>query len=104
MNEKAAEYGEDFAKFTLKKRRFLEHYAETGSISQASLHAGVSRVTHLNWRKKDRKFFAACEEALSIAIDLMETEARRRAVEAPSSRSTTAAGRSAPSDVTATRC
>ncbi len=57
----------------------MERYAETASIALASCHAGVSRRTHLNWRKKDRRFEAACQEALEIAIDEIEAEARRRA-------------------------
>ncbi len=79
MDEKAGEYVEDFSKFPLKKRRFLERYAETASITLASRHAGVSRRTHLNWRKKDRRFETASQEALEIAIDEIEAEARRRA-------------------------
>ncbi len=57
----------------------MERYAETASIALASCHAGVSRRTHLNWRKRDRRFEAACQEALEIAIDDIEAEARRRA-------------------------
>jgi hypothetical protein len=79
MDEKPTEFGEEFSKFPLKKRRFLERYAETASIAMASRHAGVSRRTHLNWRKKDRRFEAACHEALESAIDEIEAEARRRA-------------------------
>jgi hypothetical protein len=81
MDEKAGEYTEEFSKFPLKKRRFLERYAETGSVSMASQHAGVSRRTHLKWKAKAKSFYAAHEEALSMAIDTMEHEARRRAVE-----------------------
>ena len=79
IDEKSEEFAEEFSKFPLKKRRFLERYAETASIALASCHAGVSRRTHLNWRKRDRRFEAACQEALEIAIDEIEAEARRRA-------------------------
>ncbi|HXH86543.1 MAG TPA: hypothetical protein VNI35_06925 [Nitrospira sp.] len=58
----------------------MERFAQSGSITLASQHAGISRRTHLNWRK-EKRFAAAREEALSIAIDLMEGEARRRALE-----------------------
>jgi hypothetical protein len=80
MDEKPGEFAEEFSKFPLKKRRFLERYAETGSISMASQHAGVSRRTHLKWKAKDKAFCAAHEEALSIAVELMEHEARERAL------------------------
>jgi hypothetical protein len=67
-------YTEEFSKFSLNKRRFLERFAKTGSISTASSHAGVSRRMHLKWKAKDKLFFVAWEEALSIAIDLVEGE------------------------------
>lgn len=69
----------EFSKFPLKKRRFLEHFAECGCIGAASAHAGVSRRTHLNWKKTDRRFFVAFEEALCLAIESFEVEAARRA-------------------------
>ena len=78
MDTNSQQFAEEFSKFPLKKRRFLEQFAETASIALASRHAGVSRRTHLNWGKKDRRFEAACEEALEIAGDEIETEARRR--------------------------
>ncbi|WHZ16004.1 MAG: hypothetical protein OJF52_002852 [Nitrospira sp.] len=81
MNTKTQQFEAEFSKFPLKKRRFLERFAETGSISSASSHAGVSRRTHLKWKAKDKSFSVACEEALGIAIDSVEGEARRRAVE-----------------------
>ncbi len=77
---KPQQFTEEFSKFPLKKRRFLERFAETGSISTASSHAGVSRRTHLKWKAKDKSFSIAWEEALGIAVDLMEYEARRRAL------------------------
>ena len=76
---KDQEFSGEFAKFPLKKRRFLEGFAATGSISTASDHAGVSRRTHLTWRAKDKAFLAACEIALEIACELFEREAMRRA-------------------------
>lgn len=80
MDEKFKEFEAEFSKFPLKKRRFLECFAQTGSVNRASQHAGVSRRTHLKW-KKEKTFAAAHEEALSVAVDLMESEARRRGVE-----------------------
>jgi hypothetical protein len=63
----------------LKRRFFFEHYTKTGSVVAASLHAVISRHTHLNWRKTNRWFLAACEEALDMAIESLEREARRLA-------------------------
>lgn len=81
MDETSKDFEGEFSLFPLKKRRFLEGYAKTGSVGRASLHAGVSRRTHLTWKAKDRKFAVAHEEALTIAVDQMEQEARRRGVE-----------------------
>jgi hypothetical protein len=58
----------------------LEWFAKTGSVSLASQHAGVSRRTHLKWKAKDKTFAAAHEDALTIAVELMEHEARERAL------------------------
>jgi len=80
IDEKPGEFAEEFSKFPLKKRRVLERYAETGSISMASQHAGVSSWTHLKWKAKDRSFAAAHEDALTIAMDVVEHEARERAL------------------------
>lgn len=80
MDEKSRGFTEEFSKFSLKKQRLLEQFAETGSVSIASQHAGVSRWTHLKWKAKDRSFAAAHEEALTIAVELMEREARERAL------------------------
>lgn len=72
---------EEFAQFPLRKRRFLERFAETGSVSAASKHAGVTRNVHARWKAKNRAFSAAWDTAQGIAIDLVEGECRRRAVE-----------------------
>ena len=69
----------EFSKFPLKRRRFLERYAESGSIGLASAHAGVSRRTHLNWKKSDGKFAEAFGDAQESAVDGLEQEAMRRA-------------------------
>jgi hypothetical protein len=81
MDEKFKEFDAEFSKFPLKKRRFLECFAQTGSVNRASQHAGVSRRTHLNWRKTDRRFAAACEDALTMFIEEIEWEVHRRGVE-----------------------
>ena len=66
--------------FTAKKRAFLRAFRESGSITHAALAAKVSRRQHYNWLKDEQyvKFF---DDAKEEAADLLEEEARRRAVD-----------------------
>lgn len=75
---------------TPKKRRkktweaaFLDALAESGNVSKAAAAAGVTRTTVYALRNHpDAPDFAeAWEDALEEASDLLELEARRRAVE-----------------------
>lgn len=64
-----------------KKERFLEAYAELGTITHAAEAAGVDRRTHYRWLEDDETYkeaFLAAEEAVA---DLLEREALRRAIE-----------------------
>jgi hypothetical protein len=63
------------------KRTFLEAYAQTGNVSAAAKLAGVGRRTHYDWLENDEAYAAAFAEAADDAADLLEAEARRRAVE-----------------------
>lgn len=64
----------------VRKRRFLEAMAKVGTIHGASRETGIHRSVHYEWMK-DPEYAAAFAEAEEAAIDAMEAEARRRAVE-----------------------
>lgn len=60
---------------------FLAALSECGITSHAAEVAGINRLTVWRRRKDDPEFAAACEEAIEMAADKLEAEARRRAVE-----------------------
>lgn len=59
----------------------LREFAATGNVSQACLAAGLSRRTLLQRRKLDSDFAMLWDAAREIAVDGLEQEARRRAVD-----------------------
>ena len=61
----------------MRQGRFLQALANTGSVTAVN----TSRTRVYELRKVDPAFAAAWEEAEEIAIDRLEDEARRRAVE-----------------------
>lgn len=64
-----------------KKRAFLSALSTCGNISEAARIAEVDRTSHYEWLKTDEVYKAAAEDAIETACDLLEQEARRRAVE-----------------------
>lgn len=64
-----------------KRAAFLAAYAETATIRYAAEAAGVDRVQHYRWLALDPEYKAAFEAAGQQAIERMEREALRRAVE-----------------------
>jgi hypothetical protein len=66
---------------TARRERFLEALANTGNVTAATAAAGTSRTRVYELRKADPAFASAWEEAEEIAIDKLEEEARRRAVD-----------------------
>lgn len=60
---------------------FLAHLAESGILTDAAAAAGVDRTTPWRRRQADPEFAAACDEAIDIAADKLEREARRRAID-----------------------
>lgn len=70
-----------------KQREFISHLMESGNVSESSDKAGTSRskvYKYKNERDKDGnlmhvEFSQAWDEAIEIAIDALEAEARRRA-------------------------
>lgn len=64
------------------KQAFLDALANTGVVKTAITVSGVrSYSTCKRWRDTDPVFAEAYDEALEAAADLLEQEARRRAVE-----------------------
>lgn len=63
------------------KPDFLASLAENGNITLAAREAGVSRQAAYNAKEADESFAAAWVEAEEIAADLLEEEARKRAVD-----------------------
>lgn len=64
-----------------QKRAFLAAFAVTGIISRAAAASGVPRQRHPEWMKDDQEYAAMFAEAQEIAIEQLEIEARRRAME-----------------------
>ncbi|MDA5194934.1 hypothetical protein [Govanella unica] len=68
--------------WTLPKRRaFLKALRQTGTVTVAAEKAGVSRGQAYQFRKKDKTFRQAWDDALQAALDELETELRRRAMQ-----------------------
>jgi len=63
------------------KRRFVTHLATCGNISESARVAKIESGTLYRWRSQDMEFAEAWERALEAAVDAMEAEARRRAVQ-----------------------
>ncbi len=61
------------------KPRFVDNLRETGNVSAAARHAGVSRQTVYKERGASEQFREAWDDAMEEAMDLLEAEARRRA-------------------------
>lgn len=64
-----------------RKKRFLLALAETGLVSRAATAAGWTADTAYSLRKADPDFAARWSAALEFAVDSLEEEARRRALE-----------------------
>ncbi len=63
-----------------KKEKMLAALAQSGNYTLAARAAKVSRQAAWKWRQ-NAAFQAKCDEAIEAAADLLEAEARRRAVE-----------------------
>ena len=63
------------------RERFLQALANTGNVTTAVAVAGTSRTRVYELRKADPAFASAWEEAEESAVDRLEDEARRRAVD-----------------------
>lgn len=67
---------------TLKKReKFLKALAEGDSATGAAEKAGLGRRTVYTWRKEDEDFEREWDAAIEAGTDILEDEAKKRAVE-----------------------
>jgi AcrR family transcriptional regulator len=66
---------------TRARELFVEALAGGASVTRSCEAAGVGRTTAYQWRKDDEAFAALWDDALEAGTDLLEDEARRRAVE-----------------------
>lgn len=67
-------------KDSIKQAEFLAAYERLGNVAGAAQVAGVNRTSHYLWMK-DPKYAEKFQTAHEQAIDALEKEARRRAVE-----------------------
>ncbi|MEN6583039.1 MAG: terminase [Armatimonadota bacterium] len=64
-----------------RQRTFLDALSKTGIVMKACKAARISRQTVYEHRKNDPEFAAAWNEAIDLAVEAMEAEAHRRAVQ-----------------------
>ena len=65
----------------VKKAAFLEAYTESGNLSKAAEVVGINRASHYDWMRDDPQYPEAFAAAREQAIEIMEAELHRRAVE-----------------------
>jgi hypothetical protein len=63
-----------------QRARFLEKLADTRNVTIAAQAAGIARRAALSLRARDAGFAAAWQDAEDAASDLLEHEARERAI------------------------
>lgn len=64
-----------------KKAAFLAAFAETGNVTAAAKAADINRTLHYQWLETDTDYAKRFEEAREQAVERMEREALRRAIE-----------------------
>ena len=67
-------------KIRLKREVFLATYRRLGTVTAAAQHVGMAKDTHEKWKQNDPDYAAAYEKVKVEAIEMLETEARRRAL------------------------
>ena len=72
---------EKSAKTIAQQRAFCDAYITEGTITHASTKAGVDSRYHYIWLERDPDYPEMFQAAKTAAIDQLEREARRRAVE-----------------------
>jgi hypothetical protein len=69
-------------KFTkARQAEFIEQLRRCGNVSEAARLIGVPRPTVYDQRERDEEFASAWTDAIAEAMDGLEAEARRRAVD-----------------------
>lgn len=64
------------------KRAFLAMFARTGNVTESCEAVGIDRrATVYDWQEMDDQFAAGWREAEIVAVERLEAEARRRAVD-----------------------
>lgn len=61
------------------REKFLAELKATANVSRSSDAIGINRRTAYDWRRQHPDFAAEWDEAIEVAVDDLETEARRRA-------------------------
>lgn len=64
-----------------RKQLCIQTLATTGNVTTACTAAGWARSTYYHHQKADKAFKALTEEALEVAIDLLEQHARNLAIQ-----------------------
>jgi len=64
-----------------KQRAFLAAFEVCGIVATAAEASSVGRRTHRTWVANDPAYALAFERAKETAADILESEARRRAIE-----------------------
>lgn len=64
-----------------EKARALAALAEGATIAEAAKAAGIHRQTLLRWRQSDEAFAVQVADAIEAGTDVLEDEARRRALD-----------------------
>jgi hypothetical protein len=65
----------------IRKRAFLVAYSTNGNVVRSCEIAGIVRGTHWTWLGKDPDYREAFEFAKLLAVESLESEAMRRALE-----------------------
>ncbi|MEQ8847564.1 hypothetical protein [Botrimarina sp.] len=81
VEEIEAKLGDDWPDLTPLQRNFLAAFALAGSVRRAEKAARASRRSHSRWMATDPDYAEAFEQTRRVASDMLEEEARRRAVE-----------------------
>lgn len=58
-----------------RQKDFLKHFRDGhGIVTYACDKTGISRETYRQWKLKDPKFKAACEEVSEVVLDVVESK------------------------------
>lgn len=68
------------AETATKQAAMLEQFRASGEIGPSCRAVGIHRDTHYNWLKADEQYAKDFAEATVMRVEVLETEARRRAL------------------------